>query len=342
MNLDAKKERPIPGAIGPYKFRGVIGEGAFSVVKIAMHSQTKTFYACKVIPKSVLHSQRLEERFESEIRINQQLHHPGIVEIVDLLKDENNYYVIMEYCPNGELFQHIVSQGKLTEEDAANFMRQILEALAYCHSHGIAHRDLKPENLLLDPMMRVKISDFGLSKYVGESGLVTTPCGSPCYASPECLSGSSYDARASDMWSVGVILYAMVTGNLPWTKRNRKQMFEQIQRGEYTIPTGITDECAAMIMELMARDPTKRLTVEEALEHPFMYQADQLSYGVQELTPVSLKTIDAFFERDTSATNMEPVPESSLDHCISTPEIDIPKTMNEMLGASAEEGASQV
>ena len=300
MNLDAAKERPIPGAIGPYKFRGVIGEGAFSVVKVAMHSTEKMYYACKVVPRAVLREHHLNKRFESEIRINQQLRHPGIVQIVDLLKDEHNYYVVMELCSNGELFQHIIHKVKLTEEEAANFLNQILEALEYCHSLGIAHRDLKPENLLLDPVMSVKISDFGLSRFVGENGMVNTPCGSPCYASPECLSGDPYDGRASDMWSVGVTLYAMVTGQLPWTKHNRNKMFEQIKAGEYTIPDEVSDQCADLIMSLMTLDPKERLTAQEALTHPFMQQADQLSYSQQDLHTVSLETVDSFFETSGS------------------------------------------
>ena len=221
-----------PKKIGPYILRGTVGDGAFSVVKLVCHEQTHQYYACKIVPRSRIATESLQARFEAEIRINQQLHHPGIVHLFDMLKDENNYYIIMEFCPNGELFQYIVDRNHLSEEEAKPFVRQILETLDYIHKQGISHRDMKPENLLMDQTGRVKFSDFGLSRFIPSNGLVDTPCGSPCYASPECISGRPYNGKTTDVWSFGVILYAMLTGQLPWTKRNQQQLFAQIKRGE--------------------------------------------------------------------------------------------------------------
>ena len=215
----------IPNKIGAYRMRAVVGDGAFSVVKLVYNEETQTYYACKIVPRSRINTKALQDRFELEIRINQQLHHPGIVKLFDLLSDENNFYVIMEFCQSGELFQYIVDRGPLSEQDARPFVRQILECLEYIHRQNVTHRDLKPENLLLDQLGRVKLSDFGLSRFLGKDGLVETPCGSPCYASPECISGAPYDGKTTDVWSVGVILYAMLTGQLPWTKRNQAQLF---------------------------------------------------------------------------------------------------------------------
>ena len=290
-----------PSHIGPYSFRGTVGEGAFSVVKLAFHEELHQYFACKIVPRNRVISQDLEERFEIEIRVNQQLHHPGIVQIIDLLKDDMNYYIFMEFCPNGELFRYIIDRQRLSEPEAQVIFLEILDALRYLHVVGVAHRDLKPENLLLDPTGHIKISDFGLSRFVGPGGMVSTPCGSPCYASPECLSGDPYDGRNSDIWSLGVILYAMVTGQLPWTKRNQTQLFNQIKKGEYTIPRFLSQNCKNIIKGLLCVDLSQRLTIDETLNHPWMSdvqaQKSLFENGIIPLKIVSLKQVDAFFDR---------------------------------------------
>ncbi|OHS98943.1 CAMK family protein kinase [Tritrichomonas foetus] len=288
---------PIPSSIGQYEIRGTVGEGAFSVVRLAYSPKTKQYYACKVIERLRLKHNDLENRFQSEIRVHQQMHHPGIVQLIDILNDEHFYYVLVEFCPGGELFQHIVDSGKLQEEQAKPILKQILEAVQYIHKMGVSHRDLKPENLLLDEFGHTKISDFGLSRFLDPNGLAATPCGSPCYASPECISGNPYDGRTSDCWSVGVILYAMVTGQLPWTKRNQTQLFEQIRRGEYVIPGYLSGMCRNMISSLMCVNNKKRLTAEQALQHPFLSGVVvPLENMLENVFPlVSLQKVDRFF-----------------------------------------------
>jgi serine/threonine protein kinase len=166
---------------------------------------------------------------------------------------------------------------------------------------GVTHRDLKPENLLLTQYGHIKISDFGLSRFLDSQGLVSTPCGSPCYASPECLSGMPYDGRTNDCWSVGVIFYSMVTGELPWTKRNQKELFGQIRRGEYTIPQELSQPCRNLIRGLMTVSTGLRLTAEAALRHPFFtgvtpdYRGYEAGPGI-----VSLAKVDRFFRADAS------------------------------------------
>lgn len=289
-----------PSKIGPYILRGTVGEGAFSIVKLAYHEQQQQYYACKIVPKSRLVHGNLEHRFEIEIRINQQMHHPGIVGLIDTLKDDFNYYIIMEFCPNGELFQYIVDRNHLTEEDAKPLVHQILETLHYIHGLRVAHRDLKPENILLDQLGHLKLSDFGLSRFVDQNGLASTPCGSPCYASPECISGSPYDGRKSDVWSIGVILYAMLTGQLPWTKRNQTQLFEQIKKGDYQIPNFLSENAKSFLKGLLCVDNNKRLTIPDAFAHPWLADTpDQTPKGGAVIPIISLKKIDLFFEKDT-------------------------------------------
>ncbi|OHS98978.1 CAMK family protein kinase [Tritrichomonas foetus] len=290
-------KHPIPKKIGPYEIRGTVGEGAFSVVKLAYSPEMKQYFACKVIERIRLKHNDLEHRFECEIRVHQQMHHPGIVNLIDILEDEHFYYVFLEFCPGGELFQHIVDSGRLQEDQAKPIMKQILESVHYIHQMGVSHRDMKPENLLLDQVGHTKISDFGLSRFLDKNGLASTPCGSPCYASPECISGAPYNGRTSDCWSCGVILYAMVTGQLPWTKRNQAQLFEQIKRGEYTIPNYLSHTCRDFISSLMCVDYKKRLTTTQALNHPFLAGVTVPLFNMLNTSNaiVSLKKVDAFF-----------------------------------------------
>ena len=287
-----------PPKIGHYHFESTIGAGAFALVMKAHDDLNNITMACKIVPKKRLSTPDLQSRFETEVHIFQQLSHPGIVKLYDLLKDDENYYIFMEYCPHGELFKFIVDHGSLNEVQARFVVREILETLQYVHSKGIAHRDLKPENLLLSETGNIKLSDFGLSKYVGELGLCDTPCGSPCYASPECLSGTKYNAMASDVWSTGVILYAMLTGQLPWTKRNQVQLFQQIRAGQYNIPDKLTDNCKSFIGGLMTVDINNRLTIEEALRHPWMLEDTHYKKPnfFPDMPMVSVKKVDMLFD----------------------------------------------
>jgi serine/threonine protein kinase len=283
-----------PSRIGPYILRGVIGEGAFSRVRLVVHEETRDYFACKIIPKSRIGKENVQYRFEIEIRTNQTLHHPGIVQLFDLLTDINNFYVIMEFCPNGDLYQYIVTRGFVPEDEARVFTRQILEALQYVHSMSISHRDLKPENLLLDQNGVLKISDFGLASFLPKDGLVVTSCGSPCYASPECISGDPYDGKTTDVWSVGVIVYAMVTGALPWTEASQSGIFNQIRMGQYRIPRVLSPDCRSFLRGLMTVDIKKRSTIGQALRHPFLANV-AVEWEECPAVLVSLKRVDRFF-----------------------------------------------
>ena len=300
------EEFETPSCIGNYEFKGTIGKGSFGVVKIVHDKISKQIYAAKVIQRNQMNNGNVAQRFEQEIRIVQQLIHPGIVQLYDLLKDENNYYIIMELCPNGELFQQIIENERLSDLAAKYYMRQILEALCYLHGLGICHRDIKPENILIDEYGNIKISDFGMSRFVTRSGLAKTPCGSPCYASPECIKGGSYDGRKSDMWSCGVVCYAMLTGQLPWTKRNQRQLYEQIARADYVIPPYVSEPAKNFINSLLDPNPQKRLDAQQALNHEWISSAPskQMQSNVHH-NPVSLRQIDRFFGRDLSDLSLQ-------------------------------------
>ncbi|OHT03851.1 Calcium/calmodulin-dependent protein kinase type 1 [Tritrichomonas foetus] len=303
--------------IGHYQFKGDLGTGAFSTVKLALDHSKKRLVACKVIEKKAISTPSLKAKFESEIRILQQLSHPNIVQLYDLLKDDDRIYIIMEFCSGGELFEHILEREHLTEAEAKPMIKEILSGLKFVHSFGIAHRDLKPENLLFGDDGEIKISDFGFSRFVDQNGLAQTPCGSPCYAAPEVISGRPYDARKSDIWSTGVVAYAMLTGKLPWTQRNQNALFDQIRKGNFVIPNFLSPLCQDFLATLMEVSDKKRPSAEDALNHPWIanapcYGQDNRQMRRSSHACISLQQVDKFFEDNKNISNSKNSTQTSI------------------------------
>ena len=275
--------------IGNYKIVKRIGEGTYSSVFLAQEisSQpdqskdnnqkvTPHYVACKIISNKQIKHKTVAKRLASEIKNHQLMKHPNVVQLIDVLKDNSYFYIILEFCLYGELYKTVYEKGKLDEKEASFYFKQILLGIQYIHSLNITHRDLKPENILIDQYGKIKITDFGLSKLLDSesNGMTKTPCGSPCYVSPECISCLPYDAKKSDIWSCGVILYSITTGHLPWTKKSQSELFEQIKVGKYTVPTNVSESCSDLIKKLMEIDVSKRISIEEALNHPFLKEND--------------------------------------------------------------------
>lgn len=291
---------PVPSKIGPYLIKNEIGRGAFAVVRLGVHSETKQQYAVKIITKKSVEEKDVFTHFETEVRVLHQMRHPHIVQFLDILKDDYYYYLFMDYCPNGELFTYIIDHRFLQEDEAKILMRQICSGLKYIHSISAAHRDLKPENLLIDEYDQIKISDFGFARYVPSNNLVSTACGSKGYAAPECFSGKPYNPYKSDMWSLGIILFAMVTGQLPWTQKNDVALIEQIKQADYKMPTYLSQSCQDLLRKLINPNPDDRVTSEEIFDQEWMKIDDNILY-TKEINPgISLKYLDSFFNRETS------------------------------------------
>ena len=168
--------------------------------------------------------------------------HPNVILVAEIFESSDSFYSVMEYCEGGELFNFIVKNRRLSEEEAAFFYYQLINGLEYIHSLGIVHRDLKPENLLLTRDHLLKIIDFGLSNYFkkGQKELLVTPCGSPCYASPEMVAGKKYDGFKIDIWATGIILYAMLCGYLPFEDKDNDVLFEKILECKLVFPKYIS------------------------------------------------------------------------------------------------------
>jgi 5'-AMP-activated protein kinase catalytic alpha subunit len=259
-----------PNKIGPYLLEEVIGEGGFSVVRAAFHEETNTTFACKVIPKRRLHVMGLMEQLGREVSILTALKHPAICTLCEVLYDTINCYVIMELCPQGSLRNRIVQRLRIPEPQAKRIFRQLMEAIAYIHSRNISHRDLKPENILIDDCDQIKLIDFGLSNFQGEDGLFSTRVGSASYAAPECFRPERYNGYKCDVWSCGIVLFTMLTGQLPWVGHNEQKIIQQICQGEVLIPIGVSPEATDLLNKILTLDTDKRLSAEQILKHPFL------------------------------------------------------------------------
>ncbi|KAI8138547.1 kinase-like domain-containing protein [Fennellomyces sp. T-0311] len=218
--------------IGDYWLGKTLGKGSSGRVKLGIHKVSGEKVAIKIISKSHLKANASVERaVKREIAVMKLIHHPNIMTLLDVidLSDSPNLYLILEYVQGGELFEYLVSKGRLAEPEARKYFQQIIFGLDYCHRHLICHRDLKPENLLLDKDKNIKIADFGMASLQPTGSLLETSCGSPHYASPEIVTGIPYNGSASDIWSCGIILYALLCGHLPFDDDNIRELLNKMK-----------------------------------------------------------------------------------------------------------------
>lgn len=181
----------------------------------------------------------------------------------------------MEYANGGELFDYIVRHTKLTERQASKFYWELISGIEYLHKSGVCHRDLKPENLLLDYDNTLKIVDFGLSNMYENQETLKTACGSPCYAAPEMIAGKRYHGLQTDIWSSGVVFYAMVAGYLPFEDPKTSNLYKKIMAADYTMPKFISSECKDFIKNILNTDPETRFKISEIRNHSFMANASK-------------------------------------------------------------------
>ncbi|XP_030626313.1 MAP/microtubule affinity-regulating kinase 3 isoform X9 [Chanos chanos] len=251
--------------IGNYRLLKTIGKGNFAKVKLARHILTGREVAIKIIDKTQLNPTSLQKLFR-EVRIMKILNHPNIVKLFEVIETEKTLYLVMEYASGGEVFDYLVAHGRMKEKEARAKFRQIVSAVQYCHQKHIVHRDLKAENLLLDADMNIKIADFGFSNEFTLGNKLDTFCGSPPYAAPELFQGKKYDGPEVDVWSLGVILYTLVSGSLPFDGQNLKELRERVLRGKYRIPFYMSTDCENLLKRFLVLNPAKRGTLEQIMK----------------------------------------------------------------------------
>ncbi|KAI1884787.1 hypothetical protein AGOR_G00230100 [Albula goreensis] len=252
--------------VGPYRLEKTLGKGQTGLVKLGIHCITGQKVAIKIVNREKL-SESVLMKVEREIAILKLIEHPHVLKLHDVYENNKYLYLVLEHVSGGELFDYLVKKGRLTPKEARKFFRQIISALDFCHSHSICHRDLKPENLLLDEKNNIRIADFGMASLQVGDRLLETSCGSPHYACPEVIRGEKYDGRRADVWSCGVILFALLVGALPFDHDNLRQLLEKVKSGVFHMPHFIPPDCQALLKGMIEVNPDKRLTLEAIQKH---------------------------------------------------------------------------
>ena len=259
-------------SICDFKLTKKIGEGTFGTVRLGVNIQTGEEVAIKILEKVKILQLEDKTRVEREIKILKCLRHANIVQLYSVLQTDKSIYLIMEYIHGKELFDYIIENGKLNELEACKFYQQIISGIEYLQKLKIVHRDLKPENLLLDTKTKdLKIVDFGLSNIYGASKnyMLKSACGSPCYAAPEMLNGKEYKAPPIDIWSSGIILYAMLCGYLPFEDENNEELYKKICNGKFSIPPFISEPARDLIKKILTTEPNHRIGIYQIKNHPW-------------------------------------------------------------------------
>ncbi|KAI6356017.1 hypothetical protein MCOR25_008016 [Pyricularia grisea] len=315
--------------VGPWQLGKTLGKGSSARVRLARHTSTHQYVAVKIVakttckmtqagslakldeidsaaPEKVEGMRRMPIALEREVAILKLIEHPNIVKLYDIWENSNEIYLILEYVERGDLFDFISKHGPMPEEEAMFVFRQIMSALEYCHSYGICHRDLKPENILLKSNGQIKIADFGMAAlHQGPRTPLWTFCGSPHYAAPELLREKAYRGEKSDIWSMGVILFAMLAARLPFDDEDMNLMFAKARKAIYHMPSYFSDEAKDLVHRLLQVDPRKRISMRQMWQHPVVWKYGYLDElggeGIpevpnpkarQEIKPLDLCDID--------------------------------------------------
>ncbi|XP_026722686.1 maternal embryonic leucine zipper kinase [Athene cunicularia] len=306
-----------------YELCETIGTGGFAKVKLARHILTGEKVAIKIMDKLALGDDL--HRVKVEINAMKSLSHQHICRLYHVIETSKKIFMVLEYCPGGELFDYIISKDRLSEEEARIFFRQIVSAIAYVHKQGYAHRDLKPENLLIDEQHNLKLIDFGLCAKPkdGLDNYLRTCCGSPAYAAPELIQGKAYIGSEADIWSMGVLLYTLLCGFLPFDDENVMTLYRKIMKGRYSIPKWLSPSSTLLLDQMLQVDPKKRITVKHLLTHPWLMQG--YSDAVQWQSKCTLGHLDedcitelSVFYKQSKETILELISEWKYDQMSAT------------------------
>ncbi|XP_066532617.1 5'-AMP-activated protein kinase catalytic subunit alpha-2 [Hoplias malabaricus] len=258
--------------IGHYILGDTLGVGTFGKVKVGEHQLTGHKVAVKILNRQKIRSLDVVGKIKREIQNLKLFRHPHIIKLYQVISTPTDFFMVMEYVSGGELFDYICKHGRVEDSEARRLFQQIISAVDYCHRHMVVHRDLKPENVLLDGSMNAKIADFGLSNMMSDGEFLRTSCGSPNYAAPEVISGRLYAGPEVDIWSCGVILYALLCGTLPFDDEHVPTLFKKIRGGVFYIPEYLNRSVASLLMLMLQVDPLKRATIKDIREHEWFKQ----------------------------------------------------------------------
>jgi serine/threonine protein kinase len=272
--------------VGPWVIGECVGKGASGRVKIAKHRTSGQLAAVKILPLDFVfgsglsintRAQKTDKQrlgIDREITMMKLMNHPNILRIYDVYEGEKELYLILEYVQGGELFDFLVNRGRMPPLEALAYFKQIIYGLAYSHAFSIIHRDLKPENILIASISPplIKIADWGMATFAPPSLELETSCGSPHYASPEIVNGQKYEGNATDIWSTGIILFALLTGRLPFDDKDVRVLLGKVKRGKYDIPAFVDPLAKDLLARMIVVDVQRRITVRaRSLPSPFTF-----------------------------------------------------------------------
>ena len=322
-----KKDSSIEYKIGNYLIQQTLGEGTFGKVKLGIYLPTNEKVAIKVLEKDRLTDKDDQIRVKREFDMLSKFNHPNVILVTEIFESLDSYYSVMEFCEGGELFNYIVDKKRLSEKETSFYYFQLINGLEYIHSLGIVHRDLKPENLLLTKEHLLKIIDFGLSNYYveNETELLRTPCGSPCYASPEMVAGKTYDGVKIDIWATGIILFAMLCGYLPFEDKINDILFDKILECKIEFPPYLSEESKDLINKILVVDPEKRISIPEIKKHSFFLKGKKLFDEV-----FTIKKIDENENNSCNKKDKNEVEEGINDNIVEEKKSDINKNNNKL------------
>ena len=255
--------------IGQFVLGERLGEGTFGIVVLGTHQITGEKVAVKILDKEKILQETDKSRLEREIKILKNMRHNNIVHLYDVKDTPTSLYIIMEYICGKELFEYIIYNKRLSELEACKFYQQIISGIEYLGKIKVVHRDIKPENLLLDNKNNIKIVDFGLSNSYPRNQLLTTACGSPCYAAPEMINGEKYYGLKADIWSSGIVLYAMLCGYLPFEEADNEKLYKKITEGKFNTPNFLSDSAKDFLHRILNVDPKSRINIPQMKKHPW-------------------------------------------------------------------------
>ncbi|KAL0534875.1 hypothetical protein IC582_029173 [Cucumis melo] len=282
--------------VGKYELGRTLGEGNFAKVKFARNSETGENVAIKILDKEKVLKHKMISQIKREISTMKLIRHPNVIRMIEVMASKTKIYIVLEFVTGGELFDKIVSRGRMKEDETRKYFQQLINAVDYCHSRGVFHRDLKPENLLLDANGVLKVSDFGLSalpQQVREDGLLHTTCGTPNYVAPEVINNKGYDGAKADLWSCGVILFVLMAGYLPFEDSNLVALYKKIHKADFTCPPWFSTNAKKLIKRILDPNPSTRITIPEVIENEWFRKG--YKPPTFEQADISLDDVDAIF-----------------------------------------------
>ncbi|KAL4805824.1 hypothetical protein BDV18DRAFT_13449 [Aspergillus unguis] len=287
--------------VGPWQLGRTLGSGATGRVRLAKHAVTGQTAAIKIVSKKCAAisqsdsiaamdksagnfvgsgARQMPSGIEREVVIMKLIEHPNVISLYDVWENRGELYLVLEHVEGGELFDYVSNHGPLPEEEAVRLFRQIIAGLGYCHRFNICHRDLKPENILLDGEHNIKLADFGMAALQPAGHWLNTSCGSPHYAAPEIIYGRKYRGDKADLWSCGIILYALLTGFLPFDGGDLHTTLQLVRKGDYMIPPNISVEAADLIQRILQKKPDDRILMKDIWRHPLLKKYEKFHQAI--------------------------------------------------------------